>query len=63
MVMLDFPKWAGHVTHFYILGPRPSVEGMKLDISNFVCRLNVKSRTTAWEVRSIIWPIDSCHFQ
>jgi len=27
----------GHVTHFYIL------ERMKLDISNLVCRLNVKS--------------------
>jgi len=35
----------GHVTHFYILWPRPCLERMKLDISNLVCRLNVKSTT------------------
>jgi len=31
----------GYVTHFYLLGP--SLERSKLDISNLVCVLNVKS--------------------
>ena len=32
-----------HVTHFYILGLRSSLEWMRLDILNSVCRLNVNS--------------------
>ena len=42
----DYPpsgRCQGNVTHFYILGPRLSLEWMKLDISNLVCRLNIKS--------------------
>jgi len=35
----------GHVTHVYILGTclPISLERMKLDVSNLVCRLNVNS--------------------
>ena len=34
----------GHVTHFYVFfGQAVSLERMKLDISNLVCRLNAKS--------------------
>jgi len=46
--MPDYPPSGcgqGYMTHFYIFGPRPYLwtERMKLDISNLVCRLNVKS--------------------
>ena len=44
--MPDHPpneRGQGHVTHVYILGPRLSLERMKLDISSLVCRLNVNS--------------------
>jgi len=48
---LDYPpsgRGKGHVTHFHILGFRfISLERMKLDISNLVCLLNVKSRPNA----------------
>ena len=44
--MRDYPPSGhdhGHVTHFYILGAQAiSLERMKLDFSNLVCRLNVK---------------------
>ena len=42
----DYPpsgRCQGNVTHFYILGPRLSLEWMKLDISNLVCRVKIKS--------------------
>jgi len=44
--MLDYPPIGcgqGHVTNFYILAQVMSLKRMKLDISNLVCRLNVKS--------------------
>ena len=46
--MPDYPPGRhgqGHMTHFYILGLRlkQSLEQMKVDISDLVCRLNVKS--------------------
>jgi len=48
-VMPDFDylpsgRGQGHVTNFYIFGAQAiSLDGMRLDISNLVCRLNVKS--------------------
>jgi len=45
--MTDYPpsgRGQGHVTHFYIFGAQAiSLEQKMLDISNFVCTLNVKS--------------------
>jgi len=47
MLMTDYPPngpGQGYMNIFYSLGPRAiSLQRMKLDISNLVCRLNINS--------------------